>query len=168
MTSSEKEWIKQSREGNEEAFTQLVERYHPKIYQAALSLLKDPSLAQDVAQESFIRAYKNLKQFRENSSFYTWLWRIAHNICIDMMRKQKPDVVLHEELVSCKATFSDGQVGDLLEFLPSKHRRVFELFYIEKLSQKEIAQQLDLPYGTVRSRLHYAREKLRKLNSKTL
>ncbi|MCH9704404.1 MAG: sigma-70 family RNA polymerase sigma factor, partial [Chlamydiae bacterium] len=148
----EREWIEKSLNGDEEAFAELVKLHQPKIFQQCLTVLHDHSLAEDVTQESFLRAFSHLKEFEQRSSFYTWLWRIAHNACVDALRKEKPHLELHEEQ---QAVAQKEDVNELVDLLPPKQRRIFKL-YLEGMSQKEIAQRLNLPYGTVRSRLHYA------------
>lgn len=162
----EKEWVERSRRGDEEAFAELVALYRPRIYQECFGILREKTLAEDVTQESFIRAYNHLGNFQGRSSFYTWLWRIAHNACIDVLKKQRPHSEIHEEQIAGKKESSKEDLIALLPLLPRKHARVFELFYIKELSQKEIATSLSLPYGTVRSRLHYARKKIRRFRSK--
>ena len=158
--------IEKSRDGDEEAFAELMALYRPKIFQGCLGILHERSLAEDATQESFIRAFNRLDSFEERSSFYTWVWRIAHNVAIDTLKKEKQHCEIQEEQLAGKAESSDEALQALLPLLPTKHRRVFQLFYIEGLSQKEIAQKLQLPYGTIRSRLHYARKKLKRFQSK--
>ncbi|MBS0623604.1 MAG: RNA polymerase sigma factor [Verrucomicrobia bacterium] len=162
----EKELIRKSRNGDMAAFEELLLLHRNKIFAHCLQLTKDESAAEDLTQEACLKALHNLPGFKEHAAFGTWLWRIAHNLCLDYLRKQNhhPTISLEEE--KTKAQDVDGSViQDCLEHLPLKQREVFELFYVQKLSQKEIAKKINVPHGTVRSRLHYAKKKLRKFFS---
>lgn len=159
------ELIEKSRAGDEDAFAELVAQNRAKILQQCLSVLHDQAAAEDITQETFIRAYQHLNEFEERSAFSTWVWRIAHNLTVDYLRKVKKSVEIHEESVEAPL-IKNEELEKLLPLLPRKHRQVFELYYIEQLSQKEIAEKLDIPYGTVRSRLHHVRKKLKKFRSK--
>lgn len=153
-------WIEKSLQGDEEAFAHLVEYFRPRIFQACLAILKDANLAEDATQECFIRAYKHLNEFERRSSLYTWLYRIAHNVAIDLLKKERPHGELQEEITG-KETLQKETLQPFVAKLPRKQRCVVELYYFEGLSQKQIAAQLQLPYGTVRSRLYYARKRLK-------
>ncbi len=164
----EEELVRRSQKGDEAAFAELFSLYRPKILQECLKVVREQSLAEDVTQECFIRAYNRLSSFEGRSSFYTWVWRIAHNLAIDMLKKERNFSEIDEEQLPGKTENSDESLQALVQLLPNKHQRVFHLFYIDKLSQKEIAEKLNLPYGTVRSRLYYARKKLKQFQSKVL
>lgn len=164
----EESLIRLSQEGNEEAFTELMQGTRRKIYAICKQIIGDQELAEDCTQETYIKAFKNIQSFRKESRFSSWLYRIAVNVCINAIRKQKS---LHESAspVFEKAIkyepIEDMVIHQALEegmqALSSKHRKVFEMYELEGLTHNEIAKRLKIPSATVRSRLHYARKKMK-------
>ena len=168
-------------DGDGDAYRGIVERYKGRAYGVALGILGDPDEALDVVQEGFVKAYYGLKDFRFGSSFYTWLYRMLVNLAIDRKRSQarRGTVPLDEgvrvdedpdfEHLSVARTpeevLQDRQLGDALTraigALPDHHRTVILLREVEGLSYEEIAEAMKCSVGTVMSRLHYARAKLR-------
>ena len=167
----EKDLIAKSQSGDEAAFGALFSLYRERIYQHSFGIVKDEEAAQDVTQEAFVQAYRHLKDFHSNSSFYTWLYRIAHNISLNYLKKKRR----HREEEFNEEVMQGGQSpGELLEkkeledslqeailHLSKRHKVVYELCEIERLPQKEVANRLSIPEGTLRSRLHYARKQVR-------
>lgn len=185
--------VKRVRSGDQRAFRTLVERYQRKVYSVALGMLKDKEEAMDVSQEAFVKVYKYLDHFKGDSSFYTWLYRITVNICIDVIRKRGSgrgeDVEFDESLAHDTAEAQIGALGsrlgtnpqksalrreladkiqEALEQVPEKHRAILLLREIEGLSYEELSKILDIPKGTVMSRLFHARAKVQKILSEYL
>ena len=176
-----KKRIKQVIKGDQDAFAEIVEIYSNSIYQLGYSMLGNRHEAEDVAQEAFIRAYVNIKYFNQDLKFSTWLFRIATNLCIDRIRKKKPDYYLDAEVsgtdgltmysqLSSNAPLPENELESLelqetvqkeILKLPEKYRSVIVLKYIEELSLNEISEILDMPLGTVKTRIHRGREALR-------
>lgn len=174
--------IKQVLKGDHNAFGEIVEIYKDRIYQLCYRMLGNAHEAEDISQEAFIRAYVNIDRYNINRKFSTWLYRIATNLCIDRIRKKKPDYFLDAEVkgtdglnlysqVQSKELTPDEKVAkmelqELIQMeilnLPEKYRSAIVLKYIEELSLKEISEVLDLPIGTVKTRIHRGREALRK------
>ncbi len=178
--------VELAKQGDDEAFGILVDEYKGKIYNYVSRMLHDPTEAEDVAQEVFIRAYENLMGFRGAASFQTWLYRIASNLAIDAARARNrrdvgafsldrpvatDDGQLERELPTGERG-PDGQVestelqeivAEALTELSPKLRMVISLFDIEGLSYREIADVLGCPVGTVKSRLFNARNQLRQI-----
>ncbi len=173
--------IKESLNGRSAAFGVLVRRHQDRLYNTVFRLLGNAEDAQDVIQESFISAYQSLNSFKGDSLFFTWLYRIAMNAAISLKRKKKSAVSLDSgsklDLVIDPLDQSvDNQPGDALQRqedearlqealdrLSTEHRTVVVLKDIDDLKYEEIAEILDVPVGTVRSRLHRARLELRDL-----
>jgi RNA polymerase sigma-70 factor (ECF subfamily) len=176
------ELVRASQAGDRGAFDQLVERYKEIVYAVSYRFARDPDLAMDLAQEAFVRAYRGIRGFKGKSSFSTWLYRIAVNSCIDYTRRRSRTVepnTVPEEVAdfagSEPAETRPGsrpdafaltselgeQIQRAIDALPDYHKSVFVLYEIQGLSYKEIAQVVGCSIGTVMSRLHYARKKLR-------
>lgn len=165
------------------AFEQLVTRYQNKIIGYAARMLNDATEAEDVAQETFIKAYRSLATFRGESSFSTWLYRIATNLCIDRVRKIKrspksaysldesldpeedkggrdvPDTTF-EPSVAIEREEIRQRVRETVAEMPEKLRSVIVMCDIQGMSYEDIAAALDVPLGTVKSRLFHARADL--------
>jgi RNA polymerase sigma-70 factor, ECF subfamily len=177
-----KKRIKQVLKGDQNAFGEIVELYKDKVYQICYRMLGNAHEAEDIAQEAFIRAYTNIHTFDTSKKFSTWLYRIATNLSIDRIRKKKPDYFLDAEVSGTDGLTMYSQLAadqklpeeevESLELkawvhkeilaLPPKYRSAIVLKYIEELSLKEISEILDLPIGTVKTRIHRGREALRK------
>ncbi|NIR02104.1 MAG: sigma-70 family RNA polymerase sigma factor, partial [Gemmatimonadales bacterium] len=167
-----RELVERAQRGDLEAFGRLVGRFQDAVFGTAYSLLGDFHKAQDIAQESFIRAWRNLEGLREPGSFPGWLFRITRNCCLDFLRRRNPDPL---PLSGVEMPASDvppapkeladaemrGAVLDAIRSLSEPHRLATTLFYIDGYSVREVAEFLDVPAGTVKSRLHDARNKLR-------
>lgn len=178
------EAVARARRGDHEAFHVLVERYEGRAYRLALRILRDPDRARDAVQESFLKAYSSLDRFEGRSGFYTWLYRMVFNQCIDMKRRDRSGrhVEWNDE-VAGEGEFApaappaalgvpdaEAERGELREAvmravaaLPDDARRTLLLREVHGLSYAEIAKALEIPKGTVMSRLHHARRRVREL-----
>jgi RNA polymerase sigma-70 factor (ECF subfamily) len=173
--------VQQTLAGDAKAFEWLVVKYQPRIERLIARMVRDPGLVQDIAQESFIKAYRALSSFRGDAQFYTWLYRIAINTAKKSLLELKNDPVVFEsalqkdeddetfrpELESIstetpEAELASRQIADAvnaaLEELPEDLRKALVLREIEGMSYEEIAQMMATPIGTVRSRIFRARE----------
>jgi len=175
----EAELIERATKGDSEAFGVLVERYQRRVANVALAVVHNQDDAIELAQETFVRAYENLAKFESRSSFSTWLYRIAANLAIDFWRREGRHVVLRGEDAENELRRMPSDTGDsfktasrkelsarltaALEELTPEHRTVILLREVEGLSYDEISDMLQCPRGTVMSRLHYARTRLRVL-----
>ena len=177
-----KQRIKEVLKGDQNAFGEIVEIYKDKVFQLCFRMLGNRHEAEDMAQEAFVRAYVNIHTFNIKLKFSTWIYRIATNLCIDRIRKKKPDFYLDAEVAGTDGLNMYSQIAadtedpvdevESLELhdtiqkeilnLPEKYRSVIVLKYIEELSLKEISEILDMPIGTVKTRIHRGREALRK------
>lgn len=177
----DKELVKQAQDGDQEAFKTLVERYQRKVYSICYGMLKNPEDSMDASQETFIKVFRYLEKFNFQSKFYTWLYRIAVNVCIDQIRKNKKRKnVEYDDTYSRAAEVGDENIVpstlglnpekaygrkelrekmlEALEKIPEKHRTILILREAEGLNYDEIADVLEVSKGTVMSRLFHARK----------
>jgi RNA polymerase sigma-70 factor (ECF subfamily) len=167
--SDEKQLLKLAQLGDKSAFGQLVDLHKDKVINIAYKLSDNYEAAQDIAQESFLKAYTKLSSFKKDASFMTWLYRITYNTACNYLRKHKiKTLFLHENIAADpKETPEESELKDIVneavEILPMKLKAVVVLRDYEGLSYKEIAQVIKRPVGTVESRLARARLKLKEL-----
>ena len=173
--------VQRARQGDLEAYDELVQRYQERIYATVYHMTSNHEDANDLAQESFIKAFQALKSFKGGSSFYTWLYRIAVNKTINFLKQRKnrqhmslndidfqaehdPDLValVSEKTPRREAGLSELQekLNEALMKLSEPHRLVVVLHDVQGQSHEEIAKVMDCNVGTVRSRLFYARQQL--------
>ncbi len=181
------EVIERAKHGDHDAFRVLVERYQGRAYGLALRVLRDEEQARDAVQDAFLKVYRSLDRFEGRSGFYTWLYRLVMNVCLDLKRRDRSShhVEWEEERAVEIARGAEalapgagdpGRLGPAaeleraelrevlaraIEALPEDARRTLELREIDGLSYAEIAESLAVPKGTVMSRLFYARRRVR-------
>ncbi|MFN0062885.1 MAG: RNA polymerase sigma factor [Myxococcaceae bacterium] len=190
MATDDLTLVQRAQTGDSRAFRQLVERYQRKVYAVALGMVKDRQEALDISQEAFVKVFKYLRHFKGDSSFYTWLYRITSNLCIDSMRRRQAaggDAEAFDE--TTQSEYANAAVGVLgtrlgtnpqksvlrrelaekieeaLAQVPEKHRAILLLRELEGMSYEDLAETLKIPKGTVMSRLFHARAKLQKILS---
>lgn len=166
-------------DGEKAAFERLVERYYRRIDRLAQQVVGHPAAAEDIAQEAFLRAYRAISRFRGEASFYSWLYRITLNLCLNYLRRQPKVSSVEEDTPSAQTGVSvdpstlledrerERLVRGAIDSLPPHYRVVVVLRDLEGLSYQEIANLLSIPVGTVKSRINFAKrllkEKLREL-----
>jgi RNA polymerase sigma-70 factor, ECF subfamily len=178
----DQETIKQILAGDYKAFEQIVEKYHGKVYRHLRKMVKDDLLAEDLLQDTFFRVYQGLNGFEGSSTFSTWLFKIATNSALMVLRKREPELVEFDEQVAN----SDGanhlgqsfalvntpfeillsaegrkKIEDAIESLPVIYRSVIMLRDVEGFSTEEVSKILDSSVAAVKSRLHRARSMAR-------
>jgi len=166
-------YIKRTREGDNNSFSHLVKAYSDRIYTLCLRMLGREDEAKDAAQEIFIKAFRSLKAFREESRFSTWLYRIAYNHCISVIRRNVRVIDLVDEweqageespelsaLEQLGAKDRSAYLKTAIEALPETDAVMVNLFYYDELSLEEIAEITGLSSGNIRIRLHRSRKKL--------
>jgi RNA polymerase sigma-70 factor, ECF subfamily len=176
----ERALLERCRAGDVEAFEPLVEKYRQRVWRLAYQVLRDREEAWDCAQDAFVRAFQSLGSFRGQSAFYTWLFRITMNVATDRLRSRGAQArafgnqpVPEEEWERTAADPGVGpdevtegaqrraRISQALDALPPNARAIIMLSDVEGLSYREIASVLNCPIGTVMSRLHNARKRLR-------
>ena len=174
--------VERAKRGDTRAFEMLVVKYQRRIERLVARMVRDADLVQDIAQESFIRAYRALPQFRGESAFYTWLYRIAVNTAKKALVELRREIVISESSLApageseepsrAETELTDGETPDAvlaskevaaavnaaIEALSEDLRQAITLREIEGLSYEEISEVMNCPIGTVRSRIFRARE----------
>jgi RNA polymerase sigma-70 factor (ECF subfamily) len=175
------ELVARAQSGDRDAVQELLQTYERRVLSVLLGMVRNPEDARELLQETFVRAFRSLDSFKGDSSFYTWLYRIAMNLAIDHQRRgsKRPSVQFDETIGVEEEAVGAGSAGlgldpfvnvrsrelgkrifEAIESLTPDHRAVILLREIDGLSYEEISDVLQCSLGTVMSRLHYARKKL--------
>lgn len=156
--------------GDEDAFDETVERYSKKVYGLCYRILRDQEEAKDMTQEVFVRVYTKHKSFKGKSSVYTWIYRIALNMCFSHLKKRKAATVPFDEVEGVLSTRRDNSadhrelellIAGALNELPPKQRAVFTMRFYDKMTFKEIAEAMGTSVGAAKANHHFAVERLR-------
>ena len=177
---SEKELLLKAKEGNEDAFEEIIKLYQQKVCSTIFYMVKNENIVEDLAQEVFIKVYKNISKFNEESTLYTWIYKITMNTCIDQIKKEKKityiNTYIETEEGDLEIQFEDEKqrVDEILEnkirketllkaikSLPSEQRALIVLRDIRQFKYMEIAEILKLNLGTVKSKISRARQALK-------
>jgi RNA polymerase sigma-70 factor (ECF subfamily) len=184
----DRELVERARAGDGEAFRALYDRYRRRAYALALGMLKDEDDALDAVQEGFIKAHRYLHNFEGSSSFYTWLYRIVYNLCVDSLRRRTrarhvdfDDAIAHGEQdappgegallphvlgANPHSSFARRemreQIAEALASLSDNHRAVLVMREVDGMSYEQMAQAMQCSKGTIMSRLFHARKNMQK------
>jgi len=161
----ERQWVSRCREGDHIAMANLIERHRARLIRTATNLLRDSYEAEDVSQEAFLKAFREIAKLRDDRAFAGYLYRICVRLCMDRLRLKRAEVIEFDRSVPHEGGNIDNRVliEKLLAQLPSDLRATLVLREMEQLSYEEVSEVMRVPIGTVRSRLHSARERFRKL-----
>lgn len=179
QSETEFELVRKAKAGNLKAYEELVKRYEGKLYALIYKIVGDKEEAKDILQDTFISAFKGLNEFKEKSTFSTWIYRVATNNALMKLRKNKKEIIkIDDALMDEKVDWSsnintsvykeelkrimDSAIGSL----PVMYRAVFVLRDVDGVSTEETAEILNISTGAVKSRLHRARLYLREELSK--
>ena len=171
--STDQELIQSFREGNERAFNDLVLRYQEKVYWVARRFTDDHASADDIVQDVFIKAYESLKDFRGDSSFYTWVYRITVNLSLNALRKRRVkeffrlddvlDLGESEDLEPhriAESVETKSMIAEAIGTLPEKQKAAFVLRYYEELSYDEMSKILKTSVGGLKANYFHALKKI--------
>lgn len=165
---AERTLINDLKSGCEKAYIQIVEQYGNKLLRTCYLLLNDKEEAEDVVQETFIKVFKKINTFREDSEFYTWVYKIALNLSKDKLRRRKDYIELHDEFAGqedlnfeIEKSIDRELLKNELNKINSIYKEILVLFYFEEFSIKEISRLLSEKEGTVKSRLSRGRNILK-------
>jgi RNA polymerase sigma-70 factor (ECF subfamily) len=178
---SDDELVERCRRRDNHAFTEIVDRYKDRVYWLVRRMVGSP-IDEDLTQEVFLRAYQAIEGFQGRSSFRTWIYRIAHNLCVTELRKrsahgehisieEEGDEKIHLLLPQSHDGLEEEierrdlseKVQALIGELPEKYRAVLTLFYLQQVKYEEISEIMGIPLGTVKTYIHRARLRLREL-----
>lgn len=174
-------YVKEAIKGDQDAYKKLMDKYQKPLYFHVLKMVRNHEQVEDLVQEAFMKAFRNLDSYNTNYAFSTWLYRITTNHTIDYLRKKKLNTTSINDPVKTRDGEMEIQIQDESETdreiirkerkkiihqaindLPKKYRRVIEMRHLQELSYQEISDQLDLPLGTVKAHIFRAREMLYK------
>jgi RNA polymerase sigma-70 factor (ECF subfamily) len=182
METDERKLVEDARRGDAQAFRALVERYQRRAYTVALGIVHDADEARDICQEAFLKVFRNLAGFEGEAQFFTWLYRIVMNLCIDHLRKRRGEKLEFDETHAHEDAGDDAgiaprrlgfdparaladkelraQLDRALAQLSPAHRAVLIMREVDGLSYKEMADIMECSIGTIMSRLFHARKKM--------
>ncbi|MGD8535166.1 MAG: sigma-70 family RNA polymerase sigma factor [Candidatus Aminicenantes bacterium] len=170
---SERDIIKRVQKGHTEAYQVIVERYMKRAYYIALGFVRNAQDAMDVSQESFIKAFRKIKRFDPEKSFFPWFYKLLKNLCLDhIKRRSRTQEIPLDEARVLKEEREDREMKEILwrgiEKLPFEQKEVILLRYFQQYSYQEIAEITARPVGTVMSSLFYAKKRLKEAIKKFL
>jgi RNA polymerase sigma-70 factor (ECF subfamily) len=174
--ASDLELVELTKGGDTEAFSELARRHQQMTYNLAYRFMRDPALAEDMAQEAFLKAFRLLAGFRGDSSFSTWLYRVTCSVCLTELarRKKRGEVELkpvHFDTAAVHPTDSQDlpeHIRRCVTKLSDRYAEIVTLYYLNGTSYDEIAESLDIPMGTLKTWMFRARKQLRKIVEKEL
>ena len=180
-------WVVLAVRGDEKAYSELTQKYQKPLYFHVRKMIRNPDFAEDLVQYIFLKAFKSLKNYKNDYAFSTWLYRIATNHTIDYLRKKKLETLsIHADdsddthatiQLADEDSFTDepmirrerkNKVHEAIDQLPEKYREVILKRHIEEKSYQEIAEEMDIPLGTVKAHIFRARELLYKYMKDTI
>jgi RNA polymerase sigma-70 factor (ECF subfamily) len=168
----ERELIERCRAGDDSAFGELVDRYKNLVYAIVCRMLPDRSLADDLAQDVFVKVHRGLPYFRGDARLSTWIYRIVSNVCLHARaqgRRPFLDVSTRPEQGASDASFAGLELRDRLEKameqLPENYRLLIAAHYLQGVQYEALAETLNIPVGTVKTHLYRAKKRLRELLS---
>lgn len=161
----EAQLVQRARQDDENAIRELIDRHRVRLIRTAANILHNPTEAEDIAQESFLKAFRELHRLRDDKAFASFIYRICVRLCVDHLRLKRAETSPLEPTIPLLNGTIETRllVGKLLEKLPPDLRTTLLLREVEQLSYSEVAREMAVPIGTVRSRLHTARERFRSL-----
>lgn len=174
IQNTDQDYIEQIRSGNVDAYAALVTKYQRMIFTLALRMVGNREDAEEVSQDTFVKAYKALDSFKGTSKFSTWLYRIVYNTSLDYIKKNKRIILsehideineadigsMQNALTYIEAKEKKQLIEKALLQLPEEERVLLTLFYFEELSLKEISEIVKISYDNVKIKLHRSRKKL--------
>jgi RNA polymerase sigma-70 factor (ECF subfamily) len=176
MQFDERELIERCRAGDDTAFAELVDRYKDLVYGLIYRMVRDRGLADDLAQDVFLKVHRGLPYFRGEARLSTWIFRIVQNVCVQARSRRRPDVPLDEGIAGDRPPRQFGsedrafesledrdRLDKALARLPPNYRMLVVAHYLKGVQYEALAEALELPLGTVKTHLYRAKRRLREL-----
>ena len=173
MVLEEEKVIESIKNGNANSFSLIVDGYKNMVYTLCIQLVKDNMQAEELAQDAFLKAYKNLSSYRGESKFSTWLYKIAYNTCLSALRKKKIEQTElnesitggsnNEGLTNLENADRHVMLEQVLDSLKEEDRAIIQLFYLEEMSIKEINEITGVSESNIKVKLHRSKAKLKTL-----
>jgi RNA polymerase sigma-70 factor, ECF subfamily len=165
MVADELRLISRCRVGDETAMAAIIDRHRTRLIRTAANLMRDRHEAEDITQETFLKAFREMHKLRDDRAFSGYLYRICVRLCMDRLRLKRAEPSEFDTVQDHEGGSVENRVviERLLRELPADLRTTLLLREIERLTYEEVAEVMHVPVGTVRSRLHTARERFRKL-----
>ncbi len=171
---SDLELVALAKKGDADAFSVLVQRHQNMVYNLSYRFMRDAALAEDMAQESFLKAFRLLNGFRGDCNFSTWMYRVTVSVCLTEInrRKKRHEVELQpvdgRQEADSKVESSDvfELIRGCVKLLPSRYASIITLYYLKEIPYEEIAQVMEIPMGTLKTWMYRARNQLRSIVEK--
>jgi RNA polymerase sigma-70 factor (ECF subfamily) len=173
---SDTELVVRAQEGDTEAFSVLVERHQNLVFNLSYRFMRDPTLAEDAAQEAFLKAFRLLRGFRGDCNFSTWMYRVTVSVCLtEIGRRKKRQEVELQPMAARQVQEADRRVesSDVLDMirrcvnlLPGRYASIITLYYLKEIPYEEIARVMRIPMGTLKTWMFRARSQLRSIVEK--
>ena len=168
--------VSRTKAGDTEAFSALVRRHERVVYNLSYRFMRDTAMAEDMAQEAFVKAYRLLNGFRGDCSFSTWLYRVTCSVCLTELNRRKRRAEVELTLDNVADVSSDPEdTSDMPELirrcvtkLPERYASIMTLYYLQEVPYEEIAETMNIPMGTLKTWMHRARIQLRKIVEKEM
>ena len=167
---SDEALVKLAKRGRTEPFSELVRRHQHAVYSLSLRYMKDPALAEDMAQEAFLKGFRLLKGFRGDCKFSTWMYRVTSSVCLTELarRGKRGEVPLDKAPQPARdAEAGDGEMAEIVRHcvtrLPERYATIVTMYYLNQAPYEEIAAAMEIPVGTLKTWMFRARKELRGL-----
>jgi len=169
---SDLEHVRRTREGDPEAFARLVGRHQNTVYNVAYRFMRDPGRAEDMTQEAFLKAFRLIKGFRGQCAFSTWLYRVTCSVCLTELKRRKrrrevPLSAMGQAQPACSPAPEKADDAERIRRcvakLPDKYATAVTLYYLQGISYEETAAIMRIPLGTLKTWMHRARKRLKKV-----
>lgn len=167
---SDEALVRQVKRGRTDAFSELVRRHQHTVYSLSLRYMKDPALAEDMAQEAFLKGFRLLKGFRGDCRFSTWMYRVTSSVCLtELARRGKRGEVSLDDAPhpSREASAGDQELAEIVRHcvtrLPERYATIVTMYYLQQVPYEEIAAAMRIPVGTLKTWMFRARKELRAL-----
>jgi RNA polymerase sigma-70 factor (ECF subfamily) len=173
---TEERLVRLAKKGDPDAFSELVRRHQHTVFNLACRFMRDPTLAEDMVQEAFLKAFRLLRTFRGDCAFGTWMYRVTCSVCLTEInrRKKRGEVALRprHDRAAGGSRLESADIPDLVRrcvtMLPGRYAAIITLYYLREIPYEEIARIMRIPMGTLKIWMHRARKQLKRIVEKEI